>query len=132
MPYENLVVVKDKIDVSIVVPLLNEAESLPELYQRIVASLEGAGISFEVVFVDDGSRDSSFETIRRLRENDDRVRAIRFRRNYGKSAALAVGFEAVRGDAVVTMDADLQDDPAEVPRMVGLLGTGYDLVSGWK
>lgn len=132
MPYENLVVVKDKIDVSIVVPLFNEAESLPELYQRIVASLEGAGISFELVFVDDGSRDSSFETIRRLRENDDRIRAIRFRRNYGKSAALAVGFEAVRGDAVVTMDADLQDDPAEVPRMVGLLGTGYDLVSGWK
>lgn len=132
MSYENPATRKDKFDVSIVVPLFNEAPSLPELYQRIVVSLEGAGVSFEVVFVDDGSRDSSFETIRSLRENDDRIRAIRFRRNYGKSAALAVGFEAVRGDTVVTMDADLQDDPAEVPRMISLLETGYDLVSGWK
>ena len=132
MPYENPAKREDRVDVSIVVPLFNEAESLPELYQRIVAALEEAGASFEVLFVDDGSRDGSFETIRRLRENDDRIRAIRFRRNYGKSAALAVGFEAVRGDAVVTMDSDLQDDPAEVPGMVGLLEEGYDLVSGWK
>ncbi len=132
MSYENPAKPEERVDVSIVIPLLNEAESLPELYQRIVAALEEAGVSFEVLFVDDGSRDGSFETIRRFRENDDRVRAIRFRRNYGKSAALAVGFEAVRGDAVVTMDADLQDDPAEVPGMVDLLGEGYDLVSGWK
>ena len=132
MSYEKPAKRDDRVDVSIVIPLFNEAESLPELYQRIVAALEEAGASFEVLFVDDGSRDGSFETIRRLRENDDRVRAIRFRRNYGKSAALAVGFEAVRGDAVVTMDADLQDDPAEVPGMVDLLGEGYDLVSGWK
>ena len=132
MSYEKPAKSNDRVDVSIVIPLLNEAESLPELYQRIVAALEEADTSFEVLFVDDGSRDGSFETIRRLRENDDRVRAIRFRRNYGKSAALAVGFEAVRGNAVVTMDADLQDDPAEVPGMVDLLGEGYDLVSGWK
>ena len=132
MSYEKPAKRDDRVDVSIVIPLFNEAESLPELYQRIVAALEEAGASFELLFVDDGSRDGSFETIRRLRENDDRVRAIRFRRNYGKSAALAVGFEAVRGDAVVTMDADLQDDPAEVPGMVDLLGEGYDLVSGWK
>ena len=132
MSYEKPAKREDRVDVSIVIPLLNEAESLPELYQRIVAALEEAGVSFEVLFVDDGSRDGSFETIRRFRENDDRVRAIRFRRNYGKSAALAVGFEAARGDAVVTMDADLQDDPAEVPGMVDLLGEGYDLVSGWK
>ena len=132
MSYENPAKPEERVDVSIVIPLLNEAESLPELYQRIVAALEEAGVSFEVLFVDDGSRDGSFETIRRFRENDDRVRAIRFRRNYGKSAALAVGFEAARGDAVVTMDADLQDDPAEVPGMVDLLGEGYDLVSGWK
>ncbi len=132
MSYEKPAKPEERVDVSIVIPLLNEAESLPELYQRIVAALEEAGVSFEVLFVDDGSRDGSFETIRRFRENDDRVRAIRFRRNYGKSAALAVGFEAARGDAVVTMDADLQDDPAEVPGMVDLLGEGYDLVSGWK
>ncbi len=132
MPNEHAPKPEDRVDVSILVPLFNESESLQELYERIVASLEEAGASFEVLFVDDGSRDGSFETIRRLRENDGRVRAIRFRRNYGKSAALAVGFEAVRGDVVVTMDADLQDDPAEVPGMVDLLGEGYDLVSGWK
>ena len=122
----------DGVDVSIVVPLLNEAESLPELHRRIADALEEAGASFEVIFVDDGSRDGSFETIRQLREDDGRISAIRFRRNYGKSAALAVGFEASRGDVVVTMDADLQDDPAEVPGMVDLLGEGFDLVSGWK
>lgn len=119
-------------DISVVVPLFNEAESLPELHDRITAALEESGKSFEVLYIDDGSRDASFETIRRLRENDDRVRAVRFRRNYGKSAALAVGFEASRGDTVVTMDADLQDDPAEAPGMVDLLDEGYDLVSGWK
>lgn len=122
----------DGVDVSIVVPLFNEAESLPELHRRIADALEEAGASFEVIFVDDGSRDGSFETIRQLREDDGRVRAIRFRRNYGKSAALAVGFEASRGDVVVTMDGDLQDDPAEVPGMVDLLDEGFDLVSGWK
>lgn len=121
-----------KMDISVVVPLYNEAESLPELHDRITAALEAAGRSFEVLYIDDGSRDGSFETIRRLRENDGRVRAVRFRRNYGKSAALAVGFEASRGDVVVTMDADLQDDPAEVPGMADLLDEGFDLVSGWK
>ncbi len=118
--------------ISVVVPLFNEAESLPELHQRIAAALEGVGNSFEVVFVDDGSRDGSFETIRQIRKQDERVRAVRFRRNYGKSAALAVGFEASRGDVVATIDADLQDDPAELPRMVELLGQKFDLVSGWK
>ena len=132
MPHDNPEGLDDRVDVSIVVPLFNEVESLPELHQRIAAALEEAGASFEVLFVDDGSRDGSFKAIRGLREKDDRVRAIRFRRNYGKSAALAVGFEAVRGNAVVTMDADLQDDPAEVPGMLTLLGEGYDLVSGWK
>ena len=123
---------EEEMDISVVVPLYNEAESLPELHDRITAALEAAGRSFEVLYIDDGSRDGSFETIRRLRENDGRVRAVRFRRNYGKSAALAVGFEASRGDVVVTMDADLQDDPAEAPGMADLLDEGFDLVSGWK
>ena len=123
---------EEKVDVSVVVPLFNEAESLPELHERIVAALEASGKSFEVLYIDDGSRDESFGTIRGLREHDERVRAIRFRRNYGKSAALAVGFEASHGDVVVTMDADLQDDPAEAPGMVDLLSEGFDLVSGWK
>jgi len=120
------------LDISVVIPLFNEVESLPELHRRVVDSLEGSGMTFEVLFVDDGSRDGSFEAIRRLRERDERVRAIRFRRNYGKSAALAAGFESVRGNVVVTMDADLQDDPAEVPGMISLLEEGFDLVSGWK
>lgn len=123
---------EEKMDISVVVPLYNEAESLPELHGRIAAALEASGRSFEVLYIDDGSRDGSFETIRWLRKNDGRVRAVRFRRNYGKSAALAVGFEASRGDVVVTMDADLQDDPAEAPAMADLLGEGFDLVSGWK
>ena len=123
---------KHRKDVSIVVPLFNEAESLLELYQGIIEALEQTKFSFEVLFVDDGSRDGSFDIIREIRQKDDRVRAVRLRRNYGKSAALAVGFESVNSNAVVTMDADLQDDPTEIPAMVSLLAEGYDLVSGWK
>ena len=123
---------EEKVDITVVIPLFNEAESLRELHERIVAALEPSGKSFEVLFIDDGSRDGSFDELRRLQEDDDRVRAIRFRRNYGKSAALAVGFEESRGEVVVTMDGDLQDDPAEVPAMVDLLDEGFDLVSGWK
>lgn len=119
-------------DLSIVIPLLNEAESLPELYQQVLTALEPTGKSFEILFIDDGSRDGSFEIIRRMREGDKRIRAIQFRRNCGKSAALAVAFEAVRGEVVVTMDSDLQDDPGEVPAMIVHLEEGYDLVSGWK
>jgi glycosyltransferase involved in cell wall biosynthesis len=119
-------------ELSIVIALLNEAESLPELYQQVLTALEPTGKSFEILFIDDGSRDGSFEIIRRMRERDKRIRAIQFRRNYGKSAALAVAFEAVRGEVVVTMDSDLQDDPGEVPAMIDQLEEGYDLVSGWK
>jgi len=87
-------------ELSIVIALLNEAESLPELYQQVLTALEPTGKSFEILFIDDGSRDGSFEIIRRMREGDKRIRAIQFRRNYGKSAALAVAFEAVRGEVV--------------------------------
>ena len=120
-------------DVSLVIPAYEEAESLPELAGRIRAACEGAGLAFEAWLIDDGSKDATWAAIERLAAEDDRFRGVRFRRNYGKSAALAVGFERARGRYVVTMDADLQDDPAEIPRLVDALEAGpYDLVSGWK
>ena len=121
-------------DVSIVVPVFDEEESLPQLTEEIRAVCERAGYSFEVWLVDDGSQDGSWEVIERLHAADERYRGIRFRRNYGKSAALSIGFQHARGRYVVTMDADLQDDAAEIPRLVEALeeGRGYDLVSGWK
>jgi glycosyltransferase involved in cell wall biosynthesis len=117
---------------SIIVPVLDEEESVLELAERIRASCEGADLSFEVWFVDDGSRDDTWTAIKRLNEADPRFVGLRFRRNYGKSAALAVGFERAAGRYVITMDGDLQDDPAEIPTLVAILESGYDLVSGWK
>ncbi len=119
--------------ISVVIPLLNESESLPELTTRLTATLdEMTGGAFEVIFVDDGSTDNSYDVIRTVHRNDPRFKAIRFRTNFGKSAALAVGFERAAGQIVFTMDADLQDDPKELPRMLAVLESGYDLVSGWK
>ena len=120
-------------DLSIVIPLYNEAESLPELKAWIDRSLKA--FSYEVIFVDDGSTDGSWEVIKEMADQvgHDGIRAIRFRRNYGKSAALYEGFAAAKGDIVVTMDADLQDSPEEIPEMVRMIREdGYDLVSGWK
>lgn len=117
---------------SIVIPVLDEEGSIPELVDRIRSVCDGSGFSFEVLFVDDGSTDETWDVIRTMHERDARFAGIRFRRNYGKSAALAVGFERARGRYVVTMDGDLQDDPAEIPGLIALLETGYDLVSGWK
>ena len=119
-------------DISIVVPVFEEEESLPELARQIRDVCDEAGLRFEVWFVDDGSRDASWQVIQDLHERDARYAGVRFRRNYGKSAALAAGFERARGRYVITMDADLQDDPAEIPEMVAMLEDGYDLVSGWK
>ena len=120
------------LDLSIVIPLLNEEESLPELVGSICSVMGGRSVAFEIVLVDDGSRDKSFEVIRQLKEKYMPLRAIRFRKNYGKSAALAEGFRTARGRYVITMDADLQDDPAEIPNLMSKLDEGYDLVSGWK
>ncbi len=119
-------------DVSLVIPLLDEEESLAPLARRIVEACEGAGLTFEAWFIDDGSRDGSWERVRALSKEDPRFHGVSFQRNYGKSAALAVGFERARGRYVVTMDADLQDDPAEIPNLVAALEGGLDLVSGWK
>ncbi|MBQ1168049.1 MAG: glycosyltransferase family 2 protein [Bacteroidales bacterium] len=120
-------------DLSIVISLFNEAESLDELLERIHAELSEKQLAYEVIMVDDGSTDGSWEKICALKQTYGNVRGIRFRRNYGKSAALYCGFEAAEGDIVVTMDADLQDDPAEIPEMMRMIREeGYDLVSGWK
>lgn len=122
---------------SIVIPLYNEAESLPRLYAELTAMFPTASASaepdaIEFVFVDDGSRDGSWSVIKKLADRDPRVRAIRFRRNFGKAAALTAGFEAARGEIIFTLDADLQDDPAEIPRFLLKLDEGLDVVSGWK
>ena len=119
-------------DLSVVVPVYNEVESLPELARQIRAALGDAGLSFEVWLVDDGSTDASWDAIQALHADDPRFAGVRFRRNYGKSAALAAGFARCRGAHVATLDADLQDDPAELPAMVARLRGGADLVSGWK
>ncbi len=118
--------------ISAVIPAYNEAESLPELHGELVKSFEALGMPWEILYIDDGSRDGTAETIEKLCATDARVRGILLRRNFGKSAALATGFKAVRGDYVVTMDADLQDDPVEIPRLLAELDKGLDLVSGWK
>ncbi|MCX8050702.1 MAG: glycosyltransferase family 2 protein [Chlorobi bacterium] len=121
------------IGISAVVPFLDERDSLGELIERLERVLSRlAGNDYEVVFVDDGSRDGSFEVVRAAHARNERIRAIRFRRNYGKSAALAVGFEHARYGIVVTLDADLQDDPDEIPKLLAKLDEGYDVVSGWK
>lgn len=115
---------------SFVIPVLNEHESILILYQEIVANT--AEHSFEIIFVDDGSVDGSFEIMHQLAQADPRIRVIRFRRNFGKAAALQKGFEHAQGEIVFTMDADLQDNPAEIPSFINKLNEGYDLVSGWK
>jgi glycosyltransferase involved in cell wall biosynthesis len=118
--------------ISVVLPLVNEAESLPELHRELAETLDRLGHTWEVIYIDDGSRDGSDEIIAKLASLDPRVRGVSFRRNFGKSAALATGFRLVRGAWVVTMDADLQDDPTELPKLVAALEGGADLVSGWK
>lgn len=123
---------KHKLDLSILVPLYNESESLVELYEGIIRELKKDNYSYEIIFVDDGSRDDSFSIINSLREKDSAVKALRFRRNFGKSIALNQGFRVACGEIIITMDADLQDDPKEIPRFISKIGEGYDLVSGWK
>jgi glycosyltransferase involved in cell wall biosynthesis len=118
--------------VSVIVPLLNEEESIPELYNRIESVMKRMKKPFEVIFVDDGSTDGSFRVLQHLHEQHPEVKVVRFRRNFGKSAALSVGFREARGEFVITMDADLQDDPEEIPELIAVLGNDYDLVSGWK
>lgn len=120
-------------DISLVIPLYNEAESLPELEAWIARVMKENGFSYEIWFVNDGSTDNSWQVIEELRRKNPSVKGVSFRRNYGKSPALFMGFEKVQGDVVITMDADLQDSPDEIPELYRMITRdGYDLVSGWK
>ena len=122
-----------KYDISLVIPLLNEVESLPELHNWIVRVMDDNSYSYEIIFIDDGSKDGSWKVIEALNQKNPCVKGIKFQRNYGKSAALQKGFEAACGKVVVTMDADLQDSPEEIPEMYRMIvEEDYDLISGWK
>lgn len=124
---------EENLDISVVVPLFNEDESLPELFAWIKRVMQAHNFSYEVVFVDDGSTDNSWNVVEELSKQHSEVKAIKFQRNYGKSAALHKGFELAQGNVVITMDADLQDSPDEIPELYRLIvEEGYDVVSGWK
>ncbi len=120
-------------DISVVIPLLNEVESLPELHRWIQQVMQQGGYTYEIIFIDDGSTDNSWAIIEDLSRKDPAVKGIKFRRNYGKSQALHAGFKQAKGDVVITMDADLQDSPEEIPELYQMITKdGFDLVSGWK
>jgi len=119
-------------EISIVVPLLNEAESLPELYQKIHQSLERLKKKYQIIFVDDGSTDQSFEILKQIALNDPKVQVICFRRNFGQTAAMSAGFDLAEGSVIIPLDADLQNDPDDIGRLLDKLEQGYDIVSGWR
>jgi len=118
--------------ISVIIPLYNEEESISELADSVKNAFSKLNYDYEIIFVDDGSTDKSYEIIKDINVRDNKVHCIKFRRNYGKSAALAAGFKKAKGDIVITMDADLQDDPEEIPELIEKINSGYDLVSGWK
>ena len=120
------------IDLSLVIPVFNEEENLRPLAAEIRAALGGRGLDYEVIFIDDGSKDGSFACLRELAAEDERVVAIRFRRNYGQTAAFAAGFDHARGRVIITLDADRQNDPADIPTLLAELDKGYDVVNGWR
>ena len=118
--------------ISVIVPALNESPTLEELHRELAAIASEQGYELQVIVIDDGSTDDTWEVVERLSRRDERVQGIRFRRNFGKAASLSAGFDAALGEVIVTMDADLQDDPAEIPRLLARLDEGLDVVSGWK
>jgi glycosyltransferase involved in cell wall biosynthesis len=120
------------VNFSIVVPIYNEQENIQELYGAIVTSLDAIDPCYEIIMVDDGSRDGSFPALQRLASRDERLKVIRFRRNFGQTAAMAAGFDAASGDIIIPMDGDLQNDPSDIPRLIEKLHEGYDVVSGWR
>src|SRR3954462_3593040 len=120
------------VDLTVVIPIRNEAASLPELHRELTETLTGWGRPYEIIVVDDGSTDESFEILARLQAVDSHLRVIRFRRNFGQTAAFAAGFDHARGRIIVTSDGDLQNDPRDIPPMVAILEGGYDIVCGWR
>lgn len=125
-------ILKPALDVSIVIPVYNEAESLPPLHAELDAALKAAGRSYEIIAVDDGSRDNSWQVLQQLVKADPHVVAINLRRNFGQTAAFAAGFDQARGAIVITLDADGQNDPADIPLLLAKMAEGYDIVSGWR
>lgn len=119
-------------DFSIVVPIFNEEDNIPALYQTITSALDGIGSDYEIILVDDGSIDGSFSALKSIAAQDPRVKVIRFRRNFGQTAAMSAGFDAAAGEIIIPMDGDLQNDPADIPRLIAKLNEGYDVVSGWR
>ena len=120
-------------DISVVIPLLDEQESLQELYDWIAKVMQSNRYLYEIIFIDDGSTDTSWDVIEKLTQENPAVKGIRFQKNYGKSQALDAGFEIAKGNVVITMDADLQDNPEEIPELYDLIVTqNFDLISGWK
>lgn len=117
---------------SIVVPIYNEEESIPQLYQRLTEELEKLAIAYEIIAIDDGSKDRSFALLHALAAADPRLRVVRFRRNFGQTAAFSAGFDRARGEYIITIDADLQNDPADIGRLLDKAHEGYDVVSGWR
>lgn len=123
---------ENRIQLSVVIPVYNEESNLEPLYEEIRSVLSAGLLQWEVLAVDDGSTDNSFETLRTIQQNDPHIRIIRFRRNFGQTAALSAGFRYARGQIIVPMDADGQNDPADIPRLLAKLEEGYDIVSGWR
>ena len=119
-------------DFSIVVPIFNEQDNINELYASITGALDGTSICYEIITVDDGSSDGSFGELQRIAAKDDRLKVIRLRRNFGQTAAMSAGFDAAQGSVIIPMDGDLQNDPADIPRLLEKLNEGYDVVSGWR
>ena len=117
---------------SIVVPIYNEEDNISELYRAITSALDGNGTDYEIIMVDDGSSDGSFSALKAIAAQDQRVKVIRFRRNFGQTAAMSAGFDTAAGDIIIPMDGDLQNDPADIPRLIQKLHEGYDVVSGWR
>jgi glycosyltransferase involved in cell wall biosynthesis len=133
LPEEPLPAVgSSQLGISVVVPIYNEVESIPQLLDRIATTLQQHGIAYEIICVDDGSKDGSSELLRQLAHDRPDLRAVLLRRNYGQTAAMAAGFKYARGQAVITLDGDLQNDPQDIPRLLDKLNEGYDLVSGWR
>lgn len=122
----------DRVDLSIVVPIYNEEESITHLYERVTAALANTAFAYELILVDDGSSDRSFLLLKDIAGQDSRVKVIRFRRNFGQTAAMAAGFDAASGRVVVPMDGDLQNDPSDIPKLLAKIDEGYDVVSGWR
>jgi glycosyltransferase involved in cell wall biosynthesis len=123
---------RKELEISIVIPVYNEEESLPQLYESLSREMEILALSYEILYVDDGSKDRGFEVLKAQHEKDPRVRVIRFRRNFGQTAAMAAGFHHARGKTIVTLDADLQNDPKDIRLLLEKIREGYDVVSGWR